>query len=116
MGEMTTREREHLEHAIQIKADRRPVDAAAGLTNLADWRDWLLCAASNLECGPPQQQPATAAKLRALADQLVRMDLAHQDLVTTRDILRLAVLPVVERREDLHLIRQIKSLVGEPHD
>ena len=107
---MTEREQEHLAMALEAKANRRVKDV--DLKNVADWRDALLCAATNLECDQPQSSPAYARQLREVADEMVRLSLAADDLATTQGILRHAILPAVQRREDVHLIRQINSLLS----
>jgi hypothetical protein len=109
---LTEREQEHLVHCLAMKAERRAVDAA--IQNVADFRDVLLCAATNLECDVPQSQPAVATRLREVADEIVRMSLACSDLATTRGILLHSVLPAVQRREDLWLMRTIRELSEAP--
>jgi hypothetical protein len=60
--------RDAIEMSRVALRNRRAVDA--DLPNLVEMRDWLLCAATNLESPLPTSQPGMADNLRRVADYL----------------------------------------------
>ena len=103
---LTVAQQAHLKNLVEIESERRPIDAALR-SAVVDGRDLLLCAASNLECGQPQQQPIVAAKLREVADLLVEFDMDRSALATLRATLRLVRGP--QLRKYAEHVRQMKG-------